>query len=386
MTESTQPNSVVLAAWLHPDMPNTDPGAYSRLALGVANVGAVVLRKVEVRVVCDVAEVTPYQTNGVPGDLLAGQRHAEPLLQQIKVPPEGGHLTARVEASCCLPSGRTLEFTSATLELNFPTARSANRKLRIGSMDTSVFERLDEFGDVDIGQMKSSMIVDPGLTPQPSGTPPARGVKLPKVFDFDSAIRVMLMFKPGCDPDEQAEHLAVANSPDLLRLAQTWVREHGVKIEIPNLVTRTITIKRAPRAQRELKLGSQLSLLLTAEKSGYLTLLHIGTSGQNYLFVPNTGVAPELAYLQSGCQYSLPGAPLMPVDPGVKLVQEGGRGFEHFIAVLTPAPLIDESTLAMCERMGFEYRVPPAVVTQLVLAIRNAPGATLDMASFVVVA
>lgn len=384
MTESTQPNSVVLAVWLHPDMPNTDPGAYSRLALGVANVGTEVLRKVEVRVVCDVAEVTAYQTDGVPGDLLAGQRHAEPLLQQIKVPPEGGHLTARVECSCRLPSGRTLEFTSATLELNFPTARSANRKLRIGSMDTSVFERApDEFGDVDIGQMKSSMIVDPGLNPQPSGTPPPRGAKLPKVFDFDSAISIKLMFKTAFDPVLQSEQIKAAHSPDLLALAQTWHGPRGTDIVIPNLTARDVGRNRVAQT---LRIGDTLRLTTQVHRSGYLTLLHVGTSGNTYLFVPNKLTASGAAQVSAGEHYTLPGKPLMPWRDGVAFEVQGDPGYEHFFATITDRPLVSSSMLAVCEDMGLEYRVPPAVVTQLVQTIRDAPGATLDMASFVVVA
>jgi hypothetical protein len=147
-------------------------------------------------------------------------------------------------------------------------------------------------------------------------------------------------------------------------------------MSVDGVVTRDVV---AQRKGQVLAIGQALTLRLKALHDGYLTLLHIGTSGRTYLFAPNTHLAPDQAVIKRGEMYRLPGPMLL---PGINLVDEGPPGWEHFIAVLSPRSLLDMAWLVQQEDVdGLFYCLHTDAIQEVVRRIRAEPGASMDLIS-----
>lgn len=93
-----------------------------------------------------------------------------------------------------------------------------------------------------------------------------------------------------------------------------------------------------------LVVNSPLQLNFKTKKSGYVTMLNIGTSGTVQVHVPNAYCSIEEAYARAGIVYTLPGDSLLPRDAllqnGLEYVEAGPVGWEHFVLFITESPLL----------------------------------------------
>lgn len=93
--------------------------------------------------------------------------------------------------------------------------------------------------------------------------------------------------------------------------------------------------------------GTPLRYSLDKSIGGYVTLINIGTSGRIWLTVPNIYVGHRC--FNSGERRTVPGRDLLPAEDllanGLEYVECGPPGWEHFLAFITPAPLIGRAVL-----------------------------------------
>jgi len=118
-----------------------------------------------------------------------------------------------------------------------------------------------------------------------------------------------------------------------------------VSIRKTELVTRDIgTVK-----VRALPINTSLQFEFSTERSGYVTLLNIGTSGSIYIHVPNAYVTMERARVEGGHSYAVPGPELLPWERlrqlGLEYVEVGPPGWEHIAVLVSDSPLLDECSL-----------------------------------------
>jgi hypothetical protein len=86
-----------------------------------------------------------------------------------------------------------------------------------------------------------------------------------------------------------------------------------------------------------IKVGTRICFKIQTCRSGFLTILGIGTSGQMTLLAPNGLVGPEKAHIVAGDIVDYPGPRLLPV---ASLFVQGPPGWEEVLAIVSDAPLI----------------------------------------------
>ncbi len=94
---------------------------------------------------------------------------------------------------------------------------------------------------------------------------------------------------------------------------------------------------------------STLYFRLTSERAGYITIINFGTSGANYLHVPNAYIGQEQAIIESNREYSIPGSELLPPkkldECRLSYIEAGPPGWEHIAVMVSKYPLIDGKLL-----------------------------------------
>ncbi len=119
-----------------------------------------------------------------------------------------------------------------------------------------------------------------------------------------------------------------------------------VAIRKTELVTRDIGTARV----QGLPINTSLRFEFISQRSGYITLLNLGTSGAVYVHVPNAYVGPEVAKVEGGRCYMVPGSELLPWERlrqlGLDYVEVGPPGWEHLAVLVSDEPLIGAPTLA----------------------------------------
>ncbi len=94
-----------------------------------------------------------------------------------------------------------------------------------------------------------------------------------------------------------------------------------------------------------LRINSSLRFEFLAQRSGYATILNIGTSGRVWLQSPNAYVGIEKAKVAASQKYQIPGLLLPDSDlasNGLDYVEVGPPGWEVLVVIVSDVPLITE--------------------------------------------
>jgi len=99
-----------------------------------------------------------------------------------------------------------------------------------------------------------------------------------------------------------------------------------------------------------LPVNTSLQFEFSTERSGFVTLLNIGTSGSSSIHVPNPYIPAEHARALEGNTYRIPGSELLPLEQlGLDYVEEGPPGWEHIVVLVSDQPLVDSSIIARAD-------------------------------------
>ena len=97
-----------------------------------------------------------------------------------------------------------------------------------------------------------------------------------------------------------------------------------------------------------LRINSSLQFEFMSQRSGYATVLNIGTSGTVRLHSPNAYVGIEEAKIEAGQTYSIPGR-LLPVGElsrhGLSYLEVGPPGWEELAVIVSPEPLATKADM-----------------------------------------
>ncbi len=119
-----------------------------------------------------------------------------------------------------------------------------------------------------------------------------------------------------------------------------------VRIQKNELVTRNMGTVRVSG----LPINTSLQFEVTSSRSGYATVINIGTSGSVYLHVPNAYVTLEQAHITDARPYLIPGPELLPWERlrqlGLDYVEVGPPGWEHIAVVVSYQPTMHPRLLA----------------------------------------
>jgi hypothetical protein len=126
----------------------------------------------------------------------------------------------------------------------------------------------------------------------------------------------------------------VVNQSFVETVSKKNARDSQVQLYKAELKTRDIGAAKV----MALRIGQSLQFTLTARRSGYLTVLNIGTSGNAYLQVPSALIGGRNIRIDAGRSYALPGPELFPWQWDYR--EEGPAGWEHIIALVTDEPFI----------------------------------------------
>lgn len=147
---------------------------------------------------------------------------------------------------------------------------------------------------------------------------------------------------------------------------------------------RQVTVRKAELVARDigtarvhaLPVNSSLRLEFTTERSGYVTLLNIGTSGAVYIHIPNAYVLPGEAKAVSGNTYTVPGEELLPIAQihqwGLDYVEIGPPGWEHLAVIISDVPLIDSPICARAAKQDPFIRLSNMEIGTLYEALDSA--------------
>jgi hypothetical protein len=108
----------------------------------------------------------------------------------------------------------------------------------------------------------------------------------------------------------------------------------GVKIEKDELRTRDIGVAKV----KALKIGTSLAFSFTSARSGFVTMMNLGTSGRVCVHVPSALCQPESARVEAGRRYTVPGPELFPWPDDYR--EEGPGGWEHIVLIVSDEPLV----------------------------------------------
>lgn len=125
-----------------------------------------------------------------------------------------------------------------------------------------------------------------------------------------------------------------------------------------------------PRQVKSLAIGTVLDFELASQKSGYVSVLNIGTSGAAYLLAPNGIVQPEQAQIDPSKALYFPGAPLLPHTP---LYENGPPGWEEIIVFISRKPLFSNADLAATTTTQPEVRLSGKRINHLLEQLSELP-------------
>lgn len=118
-----------------------------------------------------------------------------------------------------------------------------------------------------------------------------------------------------------------------------------VKVSKVELRTRDI----GPKKVDTLAINTPLRFQFLANRSGYATVLNIGTSGKVWLHVPSAYVSTAQAKVQPGNSYQVPGPELLPDERlrqnNLAYLEIGPPGWEELIVIISNEPLVTEKDL-----------------------------------------
>ncbi len=126
-----------------------------------------------------------------------------------------------------------------------------------------------------------------------------------------------------------------------------------------------------------LPINTSLQFEISSGRSGFLTLLNVGTSGSVYVHVPNAKIRIEKATVLMRKAYAIPGPDLLPWewlrDNGLDYVECGPPGWEHIVGIVSDEPVIAPDILARSTAESPIVRLTPEEVGLLFAKLEDLP-------------
>ncbi len=133
------------------------------------------------------------------------------------------------------------------------------------------------------------------------------------------------------------------NRQSLVEVLRERAAINGDKVSIHKADLRCRDIGKA--RVKGLPINTSLQFKFSTERSGYVTMLNIGTSGSVYIHVPSPYVPQEQARVNGTHTYCIPGPELLPWERlrqlGFDYVEVGPPGWEHIAVLVTDKPLVN---------------------------------------------
>lgn len=152
--------------------------------------------------------------------------------------------------------------------------------------------------------------------------------------------------------------------------------DEKVTIRKTELVTRDIGTAKV----KGLPINTSLQLEFSTQRSGYVTLLNIGTSGSVYVHVPNAYVTLDHAKVDRARSYAIPGPELLPWERlrqlGLDYVEVGPPGWEHIVVLISDQPLVSVCVLAKASPEAPFVKLSSDDVTELCETLNCEPADT----------
>ena len=151
--------------------------------------------------------------------------------------------------------------------------------------------------------------------------------------------------------------------------------QHAIALCLPAAVlTRDVLTRKRVDTVRA---GDSLELDLESRRSGYLTLLNVGTSGGRFVLVPNAFVNADAATIAPVGTLRVPDDRLLPARElarhGLEFRECGPSGYEHIVALVSDRPLVDHQVLARASREEWPfYRLDDAALAMLAERIEGS--------------
>ena len=136
----------------------------------------------------------------------------------------------------------------------------------------------------------------------------------------------------------------IGNTPEMYRVYFHELSDHSdkVSIKVIDALSRDIGCKKF----NELRVEQSLAFEFISPKSGYATVINLGTSGNFWLHVPNAYISVKQSQVQANRKYSVPGELLPQAELrryGLDYIETGPVGWEELIIIVTPTPLMSEA-------------------------------------------
>lgn len=161
----------------------------------------------------------------------------------------------------------------------------------------------------------------------------------------------------GFQPDELAG-LGYGTLPQILiHKIRHRAKDGDILIQKKELRTRSLTCTRVEYGKTRdigtvpvhgLPINSALRFEVATKRSGYVTILNLGTSGAVYLHVPNAYVGIEAAKAEAERTYEIPGTDLLPFSQlqqrNMDYIEIGPPGWEHLAVLISDEPFAELST------------------------------------------
>jgi len=214
---------------------------------------------------------------------------------------------------------------------------------------------------------------------------------LSRLADLPENLLAQLADRDACRSNAAAERIV---SPEFGVSASALARL-GFRVERQNLVEamrhkaiaddEKVTVRKAELVTRDigtakvkgLPVNTSLQFEFSTQRSGYLTLLNIGTSGSVYVHVPNAYITLDHAKVDGGRSYAIPGPELLPWERlrqlGLDYVEVGPPGWEHIAVLVSDKPLINTHALARANSNAPFVKLGSGDIVGLCEKLSNAP-------------
>jgi len=131
-----------------------------------------------------------------------------------------------------------------------------------------------------------------------------------------------------------------------IRLRFRRLIERGKYAEVLPRVMAALSRDVGCHTDNEILIKQKLDFEFVSPKSGYVTIINLGTSGRFWLHVPNKHVSIDQAKINANQKYSVPGNDLLPQAKlnanNLDYKETGPPGWDEIIIIVTPTPLIRE--------------------------------------------
>jgi len=132
------------------------------------------------------------------------------------------------------------------------------------------------------------------------------------------------------------------------RLQDSTVQVRKNNLKRKRYSTRDIVIGPAKEVEFDtLFVHEKVDFDLTSPRSGYVTIINLGTSGKFWLHVPNA--YRPLPRIEGRRAYQVPGPELLPEDKleaaGLAFYESGPAGWEYIVVIVSDEPLMDTAVL-----------------------------------------